>query len=403
MKHQTPNTKRILVLSLTLNLLFFIIFCSVAYYKKATIYYYVETLKNAVFSKNENFEESLSTEERLSTTVQHIFHDASEFILLGKITDATETHYERLPARLNGVSRLPVWELGKNTAGLAIRFCSDSSQISVKWETLNNTNMNHMASTGVKGLDLYCLDNGVWTYVKTAIPTAKMSETVLISNMEVKERELMLYLPLYDGIVSIEIGIDSTAFIGQPKIELPNRIKPVIAYGTSILQGGTASRPGMAYTNILSRKLNREVINLGFSGNAQLDYEIAELMAESDASLFIMDFVPNCSPDIIKERTEKFYRILREKHMDTPVLFIESIIRPFSKFDLNMQNFIYEQNKALHTVFDRLKLENEKNIYLIPCEIGMDNEASVDGTHLTDLGFMRYAEYLYPIILKILD
>jgi len=244
------------------------------------------------------------------TIVQLVFHDAFAFPLLGKISDATETRYERLPVRLNGVSRLPVWDLGKNTAGLAIRFCSDSSQIFVKWETLNDTSMNHMASTGVKGLDLYCFDNGIWTYVKTAIPTAKKSEAVLITNMEVKERELMLYLPLYDGIVSVEIGIDSTAFIGKPKIELPCRIRPVVAYGTSILQGGCASRPGMAHTNILSRKLNREIINLGFSGNAHLDYEIAELMAESESSL--------------------------------------------------------------------------------------------DGTHFTDLGFMRYAEYLYPIILEIL-
>ena len=239
--------------------------------------------------------------------------------------------------------------------------------------------------------------------MKTAIPTAKSSETLLISNMENKERELMLYLPLYDGIVSIEIGIDSTAFIGQPKIDLPQRAKPVVAYGTSILQGGCASRTGMAHTNILSRMLNREVINLGFSGNAHLDYEIAELMAECDASLYMLDFVPNCSAELIIEKTGDFYRILRDKHPDTPILFIETLVRPLSKYDLYWQNRIREQNKAIHEVFNHLKEEKETNIYLIACEIGTDNEASVDGTHLTDLGFMRYAEYLYPKILKIIN
>ena len=335
---------------------------------------------------------------------QTVFHDASEFPLLGKISDATETRYERLPAKLKGISREPVWDLGKNTAGLAIRFCSDSRQIAVKWETLNNTYMNHMAATGYKGLDLYCLENGVWTYVNTARPTAKISEATFISNMERKEREWMLYLPLYDGIVSIGIGIDSAAFIEQPKIDLPRQSKPVVAYGTSILQGGCASRPGMAHTSILSRKLNRVIINLGFSGNGRLDYEIAELMADCDASLYILDFVPNCEAELILERTERFYRILRDRHPETPIVFIENPPYAHSFFNMNLKDVIQKKNDALRTVFDGLKAKKEKNISYIPAAgmIGTDNEATVDGTHFTDLGFQRYAEYLYPKIRKIL-
>ena len=329
---------------------------------------------------------------------QTVYHDASAFPLLGKISDATETHYERLPARLKGVSRDAVWYLGKNTAGLAIRFCSDSRQISVKWETLNDFSMNHMAPTGIKGLDLYSLENGEWTYVNTARPAAKKSEATVISNMERKEREWMLYLPLYDGVVSLEIGVESSAFIGQPKVALPCRDKPIVAYGTSILQGGCASRTGMAHTSILSRMLNREIINLGFSGNGQLDDEIAELMAECDASLYILDFMPNVSVEQIHAKTEKFYRILRDKRPDTPIMFIEEPIFPHTRFDLNMQNRVLELNRALHEVFDRLIANGEKNILLIPSAgmIGEDGEATVDGIHFTDLGFMRYAEYLYP-------
>ena len=335
---------------------------------------------------------------------QTVFHDASAFPLLGKISDATETRYERLPARLKDVSRQPVWYLGKNTAGLAIRFCSDSRQISVKWETLNDYTMNHMASTGIKGLDLYCLENGEWMYANTARPTAKKSEATVIANMERKEREWMLYLPLYDGMVSVEIGIEPDAFIGQPKIDLPRRAKPIVAYGTSILQGGCASRPGMAHTNILSRMLNREVINLGFSGNGQLDYEIAGLMAECDASLFILDFMPNVSVEQINEKAEKFYQILRDRHPETPVVFIEEPIFPHSRFDVNLQNRISELNRALHVVFDGLIAKGEKNIRLIPSAgmIGTDGEATVDGVHFTDLGFLRYAEYLYPKIQEII-
>ena len=335
---------------------------------------------------------------------QTVFYDASAFPLLGKISEETETRYERLPAKLNGISRSAIWDLGKNTAGLVLRFCSDSRTISVKWEVLNDLTMNHMAPTGIKGLDLYCLEDNTWNYVNTARPVSKKNEATLISNMEKKEREWMLYLPLYDGIVSIEIGVESPAFIGQPKIDLPRRIKPVVAYGTSILQGGCASRPGMAHTNILARWLNCEVINLGFSGNALLDYEIAELMAECDASLYILDFMPNVDAARVRERTEKFYRILREKRPDTPVVFIENPIYPHSGYDVNIQNHIQEKNKALNEVFNDLKAKKEKNIRLIPSAgmIGTDGEATVDGVHFTDLGFMRYAEYLYPKIQAIM-
>ena len=339
-----------------------------------------------------------------SVKAQTVFHDASQFPLLGKISDATETRYERLPARLKDVSRPPVWYLGKNTAGLAIRFCSDSRQISVRWEVLNDNTMNHMAPTGTKGLDLYCLENGKWIYANTARPTEKKTEAIVISNMEKKEREWMFYLPLYDGVVSVEIGIDSLSYIGQPKIDLPRRTKPIVAYGTSILQGGCASRPGMAHTNILSRMFNCEIINLGFSGNGQLDFEIAELMAECDASVYVLDFVPNVSVEQIREKAEKFYRILRDKRPGTPVIFIENPVYPHSRYDLNMQTKIGELNKALRSVVDELKAKREKNIWLISSAgmIGADGEATVDGIHFTDLGFMRYADFLYPKIKKII-
>ena len=334
---------------------------------------------------------------------QIVYHDASAFPLLGKISDATETRYERLPAHLKDVSRPPVWYLGKNTAGLAIRFRSDSRQISVKWETLNDNYMNHMAPAGIKGLDLYCMENGGWTYANTARPSAKKSEAILISAKEKKMREWMLYLPLYDGVVSIEIGIETSAYIGQPEIDLPRRTKPIVAYGTSILQGGCASRTGMAHTNILSRMLNCEIINLGFSGNGKLDYEIAELMAKCDVSLYILDFMPNVSVEQINEKAEKFYRILRNKRPDTPIVFIENPIYPHSRYDINKQRTIHEKNSALNAVFDGLQAQKETNIWLIPSTemIGTDGEATVDGVHFTDLGFMRYAEYLYPKIKEI--
>lgn len=239
------------------------------------------------------------------------WYNGDLFPLLGKTSEDTETRYERLPESLKEVSRPPVWHLGKNTSGLALRFRSNSTQISAKWELLEDVNMNHMTDTGIKGVDLYAWNGEKWQFVNTGRPKARENNQVIISNMTPDEREYMLYLPLYDGVTAISIGIDSLATIGQPLQAIPNREKPVICYGTSITQGGCATRAGMSYTNILGRKLNREVINLGFSGNGQLDYEIAELMSgRTDAGLFVLDFIPNVNLNQIKEKTAHFVELL---------------------------------------------------------------------------------------------
>ena len=207
---------------------------------------------------------------------QLVYRDASNFPLLGRATESAGARYERFPDSLKNISRAPLWNLSRNSAGMAIRFRSNSTTIAAKWVALFNTHMNHMTDTGAKGLDLYCLQkNGDWRFVNSARPKGKTNQVTIIKNMHPEEREYMLYLPLYDGLVSLSIGVDSLATISQPLVDYPIRKNPVVFYGTSILQGGCASRPGMAHTNIISRRLNRECIHLGFSGNAFLDLQVA--------------------------------------------------------------------------------------------------------------------------------
>ena len=333
---------------------------------------------------------------------QMVYHDASQFPLLGKAVQRTEMRYNRLPDSLKNISRSPLWNLSKNSAGMAIRFRSNSTRIAVKWENIFNNHMNHMTDVGTKGLDLYCWEsNEQWRFVNSARPTGKMNQAIIISNMQPKEKEYMLYLPLYDGLVSLSIGVDSSATINQPLIDYPVRKKPVVFYGTSILQGGCASRPGMAHTNIISRRLNRECINLGFSGNALLDLEVAKVISEVDASVFVLDFVPNASVEQMKERMETFYRIIRSKHPDTPVIFIEDPNFTHTLYDERIAKEVQRKNDTLKEIFNRLKKENEKNIIFISSKnmLGEDGEATVDGIHFTDLGMMRYADLVYPIII----
>lgn len=332
------------------------------------------------------------------------WYDGDLFPLLGKTSEDTETRYERLPASLKEVSRPPVWHLGKNTSGLALRFHSNSTQISARWKLLEDVNMNHMTDTGIKGVDLYAWNGERWQFVNTGRPTAKENEQVIISGMTPVEREYILYLPLYDGVTAISIGIDSLATIGQPLQSIPTRKKPVICYGTSITQGGCATRAGMSYTNILSRKMNREVINLGFSGNGQLDYEIAELMSRrTDAGLLVLDFIPNVNLTQIKEKTAHFVETLCKNNKNIPVLFVESITFPHSLFDNYMFGVVSEKNKALKEEYEKLRAAGYDNLYYLSTTdlIGQDGETTVDGIHLTDLGFVRIANELYKKIVEI--
>ena len=154
---------------------------------------------------------------------QTVYHDASAFPLLGKATESTLTRYERLPDSLQNISRKPLWDLGRNSAGLAVRFRSNSTSISAKWEVRNNMSMNHMTPTGIKGLDLYCLQDGKWIFAGSGRPQGKVSKATIVSNMLPEEREYLLYLSLYDGVTSLSIGVDSLSAITPPAVDLPKR------------------------------------------------------------------------------------------------------------------------------------------------------------------------------------
>ena len=334
------------------------------------------------------------------------WYDAATLPLYGKARQDTKELYERLPAEFEGRSRDAVWYLGRNSAGLYVRFSSNASAIWLRWSAKFGNHMNHQTLTGTRGLDLYVLtDKGEWRFMASGRPTldSKDCEQKVIGAMEQKWREYMLYLPLYDGLTKLEIGVDREAVVEAPKVDLPRCDKPIVMYGTSILQGGCANRPGMAHTSILSRRFNREVINLGFSGNALLDLEIAELMASvEDPAIYVFDYVPNAYDYLIREKGEQFFRIVRDAHPDVPILFLEDPYFGHYEYDAGIKAEVDKKNAAQWELFCKLKKQGEKNIWYLKSDdmVGHDNEAFVDGIHFTDLGMMRYADWLAPHIRK---
>ena len=335
-------------------------------------------------------------QENSQESSEIIFHGKDFFRLEGTIIadSLKENRYDRLPSSYKEIVRKEVWELSKSSTGLSIRFITNSSIIKVKWEILNDLKMDHMPETGIKGVDLYFRNKNNWQYLNTGRPKGKLNEYTLVENMTLKEREYKIYLPLYDGVKNIEIGIDSSSYIIVPDRNLE---KPIIFYGTSITQGGCASRPGMAHTNIINRKLDRDILNFGFSGNGRMEKPIAKLISEFDAKIYVIECMPNMNfPESITKRTIPLIDTIREKNPNTPIILVDLFKPTFSV----LNNIVLEWGKGMDNA---LKIEYQKmidngynNLYYFESlkALGDDKEGTVDGVHFTDVGFTRYADFL---------
>ena len=281
------------------------------------------------------FSQGIETTKTDSTV---IYYGREHFLIEGTVISDSlkESSYDRLPISYKEKVREPVWDLSKASAGITVRFHSNSTSINLKWTVLNDLDMPHMASTGIKGIDLYTKYNNKWRYVTTAgalvglktyqnksIPADSINEYELIKNMSSDFREYKLFLPLYDGVTKLEVGIDSTASIEKAS---PSAVKPIVFYGTSITQGGCASRPGMAHTNIISRKLDVDCINYGFSGNGRMETPIVKLISEIDAHFYVIECMQNMDSEQVSERVRPLVDMIRTNHPFTPIVLVENMM-----------------------------------------------------------------------------
>jgi hypothetical protein len=331
-----------------------------------------------------------------------LWFDIKDLGVEGRGFTDTAEFYDRLPARAKGVVPDPVWQLSQHSAGMCVRFITDSKSISADWTIrYESLAMDHMPAAGVSGLDLYVLDGQRWRWQGVGRnPQFPRTTRALVGDMVPGRRLYMLYLPLYNGVTSVKIGIDPGATISKaPAWEH----KPIVFYGTSIVHGGCASRTGMAYPAILGRKLNRPHINLGFSGNGKMHFPVAELLAELDASVFVFDCLPNLTEPMITERATPFVRIIRKRHTTTPIVLVESIRYQGSHHIESQAQRIAVSNAALHKAYETLLGEGVKNLHYFKGDalLGDDDEGTVDGSHPTDLGFMRMAEAFEPVLRKL--
>ncbi len=332
-----------------------------------------------------------------------VWHDLAKLPLEGKGWPDGETkhRYDRLPAKAEGVVRAPVWSLSHDSAGMRYRFVTDATFVRARWKVRKGDRLAlpHMAATGVSGVDLYVRELDEWHFVSVGRPEAALNEKTLVRGMPKQQREYMLYLPLYNGVDSVEIGVPEGATFAAAPTRYEGR-KPVVFYGTSILQGGCASRPGMAYPSIIGRMLEWPTINLGFSGNGKTEPELAQLLTELAPAAYVLDSLPNLDVEQVKERVEPFVRTLRAKHPKVPLILVENVNYTDTGWLEPRRVKVAEANVFLRKLHDKLKAAGDKHIYYVHAAhlLGGDGEDTVDGTHPTDLGFKRMAEGIAPVV-----
>lgn len=334
--------------------------------------------------------------------------NARDLRVINKGFDDTERDYSRLPAYLRDSVRTGLWDRQQESAGIAVRFATNSSRIGARYKLLNNCHMLHMADTGIKGTDLYIFEgDSVWRHVNTNRPAInnaeeKLVETVYVNNLDTTlTREYMIYFPLYDGVLDFEVKVDSDATLTSGRPDIIDGRHRVLCYGTSIMQGGCASRTGMATTAQMSRLLNAEVINLGFSGQGKMDFCMARAIASvPDVDLIFLDPVPNCTEAMCDSLTYDFVNIIRQARPDVPIVMIEGPIYPYARYDSFWGNYLPAKNAAFRRNYERLKAERPDNLYYIDSVNldGVEDDGTVDGVHLTDLGYKYYIEKVMPVV-----
>jgi hypothetical protein len=333
------------------------------------------------------------------------WHDVTKWGVEGRILPDQERlrWFDRLPAAAEKTVTKAVWSLSRDSAGMMVRFKTDASSIHVHYQLAKpNLGMPHMPATGVSGVDLYARDkDGKWKWVQVTKPAQQEIRAEIIKDLAPGEREYAAYLPLYNGVELVEIGVPKGA-----KFEgLPPRANPIVFYGTSITHGACASRPGMVHTAILGRRLDRPVVNLGFSGNGRMDAAVGDFLTQVDAAVYVIDCLPNMQPADVTPKAIALVKQLRAAKPDTPIVLVED--RRFTNDWITpaKHEFHTRNHAALRKAYDSLTKDGVKGLSYIEGDhlYGDDTEGATDASHASDLGFMRQADIFEPVLRKALE
>jgi lysophospholipase L1-like esterase len=316
----------------------------------------------------------------------------------------TECPYDRFPAKAEAVLTNPaVWNLSKSPTGLCTHFRTNATDITLRWELLDERQTEDpFTRCAYSGFDLYAMEEGAWRWVActNAFEASRTPTRVIAAGLDGKEREYRLYMPMRNRLLRAEIGVpQENTFEGIP----PRNTRPVVIYGTSIVHGAYASRPGLVYTARLGRRLENPVINLGVSGSARMEPEVADLLLELDPAVYVLDAFPNMGIDLVEERLEMFVRKLAGGKPGVPIVVVEDFPRT-NAWIMPAKRDIPEKNNRVRRILGHLKDEGVPLFTVRGDELmGTDHEACFDGIHPGDMGYERMAATILPVLQQALD
>jgi lysophospholipase L1-like esterase len=339
------------------------------------------------------------------------WYNTAKWDIEGKGWRDTLTHFSRLPERAKNVVSPNVWQLSADSTGLVVRFKTDATTIRVRHKVTggrelskeNNLTMPHMTTVGSSGVDMYAKDvDGRWRWAASSKPYTTEYDRAILDRAAKGMREYMMYLPLYNHTEALSIGVPKGShFEALPPLDK----KPIVHYGTSIAQGCSATRSGMTYPAIVGRRLDYPVINFSFSGSAHMELAMADLVAEIDAEIYVLDCITNMTLELVNANAENFVRRLRQLRPDTPIILMEDRTRSNAWLLPEWENTHRARRAALRGIYEKLVNEGMKKLSYIEGanQLGDDDEGTVDGSHPSDLGMFRTANVMEPVLRQALE
>ena len=345
---------------------------------------------------------SLSAMAQTPKDVKYVFTEASDLNLIGKIHEDTPNPYHRVDTvKYKGFTKGENRQV-RSSAGLAVLFKTNSTTISVKtkfgWEYQAVNTM----PLAYRGYDLYIKEKGKWIYAASGAPKHEAPEeknVVLIMNMDGKEKECMLYLPIYSELYSVQIGVQDGSYIESLESPFKHRIG---IFGSSFTHGISTSRAGMSYPMQLMRSTGLQFLSLGCSGNCKMQPYFAEVLCDANVDALVFDAFSNPRAQMIKERLFPFIEKIQSAHPDIPLIFQQTIYREKRNFDTKEEaKETAKQETAAKLMAEACK--KYKNVYFIQTNASMpSHETSVDGIHPDDYGYTLWAKSIEKPLLEIL-
>lgn len=329
----------------------------------------------------------------------------SQIDIYGLYNPREEKTYRRMPDDVAQSVSKSVGILSTYTAGGRLRFKTDSEYVALRCIRPPRASiMSHITFLGCSGFDLYEYVDGRFEYLDSFVPPAKLNDGFesVIHLEERRERDLLIHFPLYDRVHDLYLGLqeDATLLNGSKY----TYEKPVVYYGSSVTEGGCACRPGTTDSAFLSRWLNFDFVNLGMSGSAKGEPEMAEYIANMDMSVFVYDYDQNSDYANLERTHWEMYKTIRKAQPNLPIIMASKKTRNVKPTDVK-ETFL--RREAIMRNFEKAKAEGDERVFFLDGLTAFQDhggdDCTVDGSHPTDLGFYLIAKAFEPFVKQALE